>query len=70
MKPNKASSPARINTVKMIIRRIQIANFNRYQPMMAAIMITKKRTIKETSMNANIIITITPEYLYSVYTIA
>lgn len=53
MNPNKKSRPANIITTIIITKTIQIANFNKYQAIIAAIITTKIRIIHDSSINAN-----------------
>lgn len=53
--PKIKSKPASMITIIMIINSIQIANFNRYQPIIAAIIITIKNITHDTFIKAKII---------------
>ncbi len=55
-KPDTKSNPASISTTKIITISIQIANFKRYQPMIAARIITAIRIAHERSIKAKIIL--------------
>lgn len=53
--PKTKSKPANIISTRTITISIQMANFNRYQPMIAATIITTKRTANDRSINPRII---------------
>ncbi len=50
--PNMKSRPTKISIAMIKISKIQMANFKRYHPMIAARTITRKNMIIDTSINA------------------